>query len=702
MKSILNKMDTGRWRIFNSQFSIFNCLTALCIFAGVCASCNEDEEGGVRELVLNQTELGIARESEETLIATAVPFKAKTGIVWTSSDESIATVIDGTVQAKALGKVIISAVSTVNPNIKATCEVTVGPVFAKDIELDFSGGILYVDSIKTIGAVIKPSNVDDASIVWTSSDENVVSVDQGIIKGISPGESDITITSGDGVYTTTIHLIVETYIPVTSIETDNTLRLMEGMIKQIVATVEPFNASRPALTWTSSNPEVARVDSTGRLECILEGTTTVTITTADQVTATVNVEVRYLAPPDIVMNGYAGAKIEALFEDGTKKTHEFEYELGFYLDAGDRDKIIRTVTLEDGTELLIGRSVQTQLRMMFNGYVFVFRNADDDGFIPIGTIAELHAVRWTPDGSFRLTSDLDFNNGEGMTNNTWQPISAFTGVFDGDGHKLSNVRIASTAGNVALFATLSGGTLRNLHIASGSISAGGNYSAGFVGTASANAVISGCSTNANITSTSGYPAGICSFINGGATISQCYNTGNIVSPGRTGGIVSYINTAGNVIECYNTGNITATAGDRFGGILGMTAATTAASTNIIACYNTGTIIGRAYTGGVAGDPATAATFTECYNTGSVSSATPASTGWFVGRAVAATVFNGCFYSSVGSAADVVRACGTPATGINVGMSFGDSWPSWSLKSSGGHWKSLGSRESETFPQLWYE
>jgi uncharacterized protein YjdB len=705
MKSIINKMNTGKWRIFNY-------LTALSILIGVCASCNEDEEGGVRELVLNQTELGIVRDSEDVLIATAVPFKAKTGIKWTSSDESIATVIDGTVQAKALGKVIISAISTVNPNIKATCEVTVGPVLVREIELNFSGGILYVDSIKTIGAVIKPSNVDDATLVWTSSDEKVVSVDQqGTIKGIAPGESDISIASADGAYSSTIHLIVETYIPVTSIRTDHTLTVYEGIMKQIVATVEPSNASRPALTWTSSSPDVARVDSTGILEGIREGTTIITITTADQVNATINVQVSPVPPPDIQTNGYAGAKIEALFEDGTKKTYELEYELGFYLDAGDRGKIIRTIMLENGTELLIGRSVQTQLRMMFDGYVFVFRNADDDGLIPIGTIAEFDAIRNSAAGSYKLTSDLDFNNGVGMIGDTWEPMT-FNGVFDGGGHQLKNVRIVGGS-PVALFGRLDGGTVKNLHIASGSIEGSGDVVASFAGNFLNGSIISGCSNNANVTGASMRIGGIVGVM-ANSSISQTYNTGTVRSTlavstnGRVGGVVAVIDPAGSLTECYNTGDVI-TSFDRVGGVIGQITRTTVATGNFIACYNTGNVSGNIIVGGFVGEAnGSPATYTECYNTGSVTiTGDIRNSGWFGGRhgTGAPSSVTECFYSQANSSADITRIWGTtaqPVAEVNLVKNFSDAWPGWLLKSSGGHWKTLGNRDSETYPQLWYE
>ena len=45
--------------------------------------------------------------------------------MWPSSEESVAKVENGTVTALSEGKTTISVTSTVNPDIKATCEITV-------------------------------------------------------------------------------------------------------------------------------------------------------------------------------------------------------------------------------------------------------------------------------------------------------------------------------------------------------------------------------------------------------------------------------------------------------------------------------------------------------------------------------------------------------------------------------------------------
>lgn len=49
-----------------------------------------------------------------------------------------------------------------------------------------------------ITASIEPDNADDKDIVWTSSDETIASVSDGVVVGIKAGQATIT-ASCDGV-----------------------------------------------------------------------------------------------------------------------------------------------------------------------------------------------------------------------------------------------------------------------------------------------------------------------------------------------------------------------------------------------------------------------------------------------------------------------------------------------------------------------
>ena len=84
--------------------------------------------GGVKNLVLSRATAAVEKGEEIKLDAAVAPWNTTDdGIVWTSSDESIATVdASGVVTAVADGVCKITATSTVDGSISATCTVTVG------------------------------------------------------------------------------------------------------------------------------------------------------------------------------------------------------------------------------------------------------------------------------------------------------------------------------------------------------------------------------------------------------------------------------------------------------------------------------------------------------------------------------------------------------------------------------------------------
>lgn len=139
-------------------------------------------------------------------------------VTWSSSNESVATVDQsGNVKALSVGTTTITVVTT-DGNKKATKKITV-------IEEDSSSSSTNVDvtDIKisgdkevTVGAKIKleakvsPDNASDKTIIWSSSNESVATVDQsGNVTGVTPGIVKITATSHDGKVSTTYEITVK-------------------------------------------------------------------------------------------------------------------------------------------------------------------------------------------------------------------------------------------------------------------------------------------------------------------------------------------------------------------------------------------------------------------------------------------------------------------------------------------------------------
>lgn len=95
---------------------------ALLLFAVITvSSCSKDDDSPV--VTLDQTTLNLYVGEKKTLAVTITPPDDNLVIAWASSDETIATVEDGTVVGKSAGTVIITA--AIQDGGKVTCTVTV-------------------------------------------------------------------------------------------------------------------------------------------------------------------------------------------------------------------------------------------------------------------------------------------------------------------------------------------------------------------------------------------------------------------------------------------------------------------------------------------------------------------------------------------------------------------------------------------------
>ena len=92
--------------------------------------------------------------------------------------------------------------------IIATCKKDIS-VF--DVELDIKKITLEVGQTATLIATVNPPGATNKTIVWTSSDNNIVTVDKGKITAVAVGNAVITVTTKDENKTATC--AVKVYIP---------------------------------------------------------------------------------------------------------------------------------------------------------------------------------------------------------------------------------------------------------------------------------------------------------------------------------------------------------------------------------------------------------------------------------------------------------------------------------------------------------
>ena len=212
------------------------------------------------------------------LEATVTPADANNQkLIWTSSDEKIATVDNGVVTTKSRGEVVIT-VSTVDGGYTATCRINViQPV--THIKLDSDAYYLYKGEPITIKFEVYPENANDKTLTWTSSDETVLTVENGVVTPLKPGTAEITVTDSTGVIKVkVIATVVSKVTGVTISKEEVTLKM--GETAALEATIQPEDATNKNFSWSSSDEAVAVIKN-GIVTPVSAGTTIITVTTDD-------------------------------------------------------------------------------------------------------------------------------------------------------------------------------------------------------------------------------------------------------------------------------------------------------------------------------------------------------------------------------------------------------------------------------------
>ncbi|MEK4188952.1 Ig-like domain-containing protein [Paenibacillus sp. FSL L8-0494] len=254
-------------------------------------------------------------EADGLLKATIEPANATDkDVIWSSSDETVATVVNGVVTPVGEGTAVIT-VTTKDGSFKASTTVNVSAPIPPVV--DVTGVKLDQETLNlTAGeangilkATIEPANATDKDVIWSSSDETVATVVNGVVTPVGEGTAVITVTTKDGSFTASTTVNVSAPIPpvvdVTGVKLDQeTLNLTAGEADGLLkATIEPANATDKDVIWSSSDETVATVVN-GVVTPVGEGTAVITVTTKDgSFKASTTVNVSAPIPPVVDVTG---------------------------------------------------------------------------------------------------------------------------------------------------------------------------------------------------------------------------------------------------------------------------------------------------------------------------------------------------------------------------------------------------------------
>lgn len=151
-------------------------------------------------LSLDQTSLTLHDNESQQLTATVLPAGASQALMWTSSDESVATVSQsGLVSAVAAGHAVITATTTDGTDLSASCNVTVLQEQAESIQLNVTTAGLNEGATLQLTATVLPEYCVNKTVMWASNNPSVATVDSnGLVTTHSVGTATITAITTDG------------------------------------------------------------------------------------------------------------------------------------------------------------------------------------------------------------------------------------------------------------------------------------------------------------------------------------------------------------------------------------------------------------------------------------------------------------------------------------------------------------------------
>ena len=235
--------------------------------------------------------VSIARTKDKTITLTLNSEEVDNKqMVWTSSDESVATVtqnldssypLEAIVTAHKIGKTTIKAEAQDGSGMSATCEVEVTPLMASDISL------LTASVVKTIPtqleANVSPAETDNKKLKWASLTPNIATVtEDGIMTGLKMGTAKVKAETTDGSNLSVVFEVQITGLPVSTISLPAESSIIKTESMKLEYSILPLVSDNQKLKWSSNATDIASVDeNTGVITAHKVGDAVITATATD-------------------------------------------------------------------------------------------------------------------------------------------------------------------------------------------------------------------------------------------------------------------------------------------------------------------------------------------------------------------------------------------------------------------------------------
>lgn len=290
-------------------YFVKNPLWVLILFA-VCgvsffSACTKEDESSLNGISFEKDEISLTVGDTCRLEVILSPSDAEADLEWDSSAPDIASVQDGLVTALASGNTTITVSSG---ELMAQCSISVSEEEqGVSIELNHIECTLERGETLQLTATVSPEIPSGATVQWSSSDPEVVTVDEeGMVTAVNKGQATVTAQYDTASAECKIEVVGKS---VESITLDQTsIDLTVGDSYTLTATVSPEDADDIVLEWDSSDGNVATVTD-GTVTAVSDGTCTITVSCQGE-SAACEVNVTSVQLPDPILGDF-------YYSDGT-------------------------------------------------------------------------------------------------------------------------------------------------------------------------------------------------------------------------------------------------------------------------------------------------------------------------------------------------------------------------------------------------
>ena len=182
---------------------------------------------------------------------------------------------------KALKPGTTTVMATAKNGISGAIEIEVNPIKVTEIVFNSRPHTMIVGTKEKMDVSVLPEDATDKSLIWVY-DADIISIDENWeVTALKAGSTKVVAYPADG-SSINASFTVNVVQLVTSISlNEHDLILEPSQSFELVASIEPIDATNKAVRWYSSNTSVADVDDYGVISTNGEGDAFVTVSTTD-------------------------------------------------------------------------------------------------------------------------------------------------------------------------------------------------------------------------------------------------------------------------------------------------------------------------------------------------------------------------------------------------------------------------------------